>query len=280
MRGVDAFVLHFIEQIPISRFSMKSNRFPVRFRATRDDIGSGVLKIWDNPRAVIRVGEGTPVVRGQSPFSTGTQEHAMSEFPETNPSLILRVRDLGDGASWHDFLAIYEPVVFRMARQRGLQQADAQDVMQTVFLSIAQSIARWTGGPGEPPFRAWLTTIARNAITKALTRRPRDAAAGSTSIVDLLQNHPQREITADEIAAQTRHEIIRWACEQIRLEFSEDIWRIFWLTSIDGVPVAEVARQTGRTPGSIYVARFRVIARLKEKVMEISDLWDVREVTT
>ncbi|MBS0264451.1 MAG: sigma-70 family RNA polymerase sigma factor [Planctomycetes bacterium] len=204
----------------------------------------------------------------------------MPEFPKTNPSLILRVRDLGDGASWHDFLAIYEPVVFRMARQRGLQTADAQDVMQAVFLSISQSIARWTGGPNQPPFRAWLITIARNAITKALSRRPRDVPAGSTSIVELLHAFPQQEITADEIATETRHEIVRRACDQIRVEFSEDIWRIFWVTSIEGVPIAEVARQTGRTPGSIYVARFRVVARLKDKVREISEMWDVREVTT
>ena len=198
----------------------------------------------------------------------------MIEFPETNPSLILRMRDVGDGASWQDFLAIYQPVVFRMARLRGLQDADAQDVMQTVFVSIARSIAGWTGGADQPPFRAWLTTIARNAITKALARRPRDAAAGSTSIVDLLENHPQRDVTADEIAAETRHEMVRWACEQIRLEFSEEIWRIFWKTSVDGVPIAEIARQMERSPGSIYVARFRVITRLKEKVQEVAQLWD------
>jgi RNA polymerase sigma-70 factor (ECF subfamily) len=204
----------------------------------------------------------------------------MSEIPETNKSLILRVRDLGDGASWHDFLAIYQPVVFRMARQRGLQEADAQDVMQTVFLSIARAIDGWVDGPAQPPFRAWLTTIARNAITKALTRRPRDVATGSSSISDLLANQPQREITPEKIALETRHEIVRWACEQIRVEFSEEIWRIFWVTSIDGVPVAKIARETGRSAGSIYVARFRVIARLKEKVSEVSQLWDVREVTT
>lgn len=62
----------------------------------------------------------------------------MSDFPETNHSLIARVQDLGDGASWTEFLGIYQPVVYHMARRRQLQEADAHDVVQQVFLSIAR----------------------------------------------------------------------------------------------------------------------------------------------
>ena len=76
----------------------------------------------------------------------------MPEFPETNHSLIARVKNLADGASWVEFLGIYQPVVFRMARRRGLQDADAQDVIQQVFLSISRSIDGWTAGDDQPPF--------------------------------------------------------------------------------------------------------------------------------
>jgi RNA polymerase sigma-70 factor (ECF subfamily) len=201
----------------------------------------------------------------------------MPEFPETSHSLIARVKDLGDGAAWAEFLGIYQPVVFRMARRRGLQDADAQDVMQQVFLSISKSIEGWTPGDLQPPFRAWLTTIARNAITKALTRRPRDAATGSTSMVELLDAQPDPQATTAEILAEARKELIRWATEQIRSEFSEATWNAFWRTAIEGVPIAEVAKSTGRSAGAVYVARYRVIARLKEKVLEVSQLWDLQE---
>lgn len=123
----------------------------------------------------------------------------MSEFPETNQSLIARVRDSADAAAWAEFLGIYQPVVFRMARRRGLQDADAHDVMQQVFLSISRSIEDWTAGENQPPFRAWLTTVARNAITKALSRRPRDLATGSTSMIELLHSHPEPEATTVEL---------------------------------------------------------------------------------
>ena len=201
----------------------------------------------------------------------------MHEFPDTSHSLIFRVKNPADGAAWTEFLGIYQPVVFGMARRRGLQDADARDVMQQVFLSISKSIEGWIPGDLQPPFRAWLTTIARNAITKALTRRPRDAATGSTSMVELLDAQPDPQETTAEILAEARKELIRWVTEQIRSEFSEATWNVFWRTAIEGVPIAEVAKSTGRSAGAVYVARYRVIARLKEKVLEVSQLWDLQE---
>lgn len=201
----------------------------------------------------------------------------MPEFPETSHSLIARVKDLADGAAWTEFLGIYQPVVYRMARRRGLQDADAHDVMQQVFLSASKSIENWKPGDSQPPFRAWLTTVARNAITKALTRRPRDAATGSTSVVEILDAQPDPQQTTAEIHAEARKELVRWAAEQIRAEFSPAIWNDFWRTAIEGEPILEVAASTGRSTGAVYVARYRVIARLKEKVLEVSQLWDLHE---
>lgn len=201
----------------------------------------------------------------------------MSDFPETNQSLIARVQDLGDGASWAEFLGIYQPVVYRMARRRQLQDADALDVMQKVFLSISRNIEGWEMGENKPPFRAWLTTIASNAITKELARRPRDRATGTTSIAECLESQPDPGVTTNEILAETRQEAIRWATEQIRFEFSPEIWKLFELTSIHSTPIAEVAKRSGRSAGSIYIARFRVITRLKEKIQEVSHHWDLLE---
>lgn len=199
----------------------------------------------------------------------------MDDFPDTQQSLIARVKDLGDGASWAEFLGIYQPIVFRMARRRGMQEADALDVMQQVFLSIARSIENWTPDEGRPPFRAWLSTIAKNAITKALTRRPRDVGAGASSVIDLLHEVPSADAATEELIAEARHEVVRWAAEQLRSEFSDVTWNIFWQTAIEGIPAAEVAKATGRSPGAIYVARYRVLTRLREKVLEVSNHWEL-----
>lgn len=198
----------------------------------------------------------------------------MHHWPETNESLILRVKDPADAASWSDFLAIYRPVVVRMACARGLQHADADDLAQQVFLAVARAIEDWEPDALQPPFRVWLSRITRNAIVNALTRKKPDTAGGSTSVQGLLLELPDRdEETTHQLLEESRREAMRWAADEIRSEFTEVTWAMFWLTSIDGESVAEVARLQNKTPGAVYMARFRVMQRLKEKVLEVSEVW-------
>lgn len=201
----------------------------------------------------------------------------MTEFPETSLSLIARIQEFGDGASWAEFLRIYRPVVYRIARRRGLQDADAQDAVQQVFLSISRSIEGWQGGVSRPPFRAWLTTIARNAILKSLMRQPRDRAAGASSVMEMLHQVPDCEETASAFQLETQRELVLRAAEQVRAEFTTETWTIFWQTAIEGVPIADVAESMGRTAGSIYVARHRILVRLKDAVQAMSQDWGLQE---
>ncbi|MBL8817261.1 MAG: sigma-70 family RNA polymerase sigma factor [Planctomyces sp.] len=198
----------------------------------------------------------------------------MHHWPETNESLILRVKDPADAASWSDFLSIYRPVVVRMACGRGLQHADADDLAQQVFLSVAKAIETWEPDSRQPPFRVWLSRITRNAIVNALTRGKPDAPSGSTSVQEMLRELPERnDETPRQLMEESRREAMRWASDEIRSEFSEVTWAMFWLTSIEGESVAEVARRQSKTPGAVYMARFRVMQRLKEKVLEVSEVW-------
>lgn len=201
----------------------------------------------------------------------------MPEFPETDHSLIDRVKDTTDGASWHEFVGIYQPVVYRLARRRGMQDADAQDVVQQVFASIARSLDRWQAEDDGPPFRAWLTTIARNAVNTALSRRRPDQGSGATSVAEVLEHLPAAQPTDAELLVEARREIVRWAAEQIRSEFSELTWEIFWKTAMQQVPMAEVAKLSGKSIGAIYVTRHRVLSRLKEKIEEVSNHWEPRQ---
>lgn len=80
----------------------------------------------------------------------------------------------------------------------------------------------------QPPFRAWSTTIALNAIAKTLTRRRRDAATRSASMVELLDAHPDPQETTTEILAKARKELIRWVTKRIRFEFSDATWNVLF----------------------------------------------------
>ncbi|MBI3363101.1 MAG: sigma-70 family RNA polymerase sigma factor, partial [Chloroflexi bacterium] len=56
----------------------------------------------------------------------------------------------------------YQPLIFRLTRQRGLQDADAREVTQEVLVSVAGAIGHWQSDPSRGSFRGWLATIARN----------------------------------------------------------------------------------------------------------------------
>lgn len=197
----------------------------------------------------------------------------MSDWPETNESLILRVKDPVDAAAWTAFLEIYRPVVYRMARGRGLQHADAEDLTQQVFLSVAGAIDRWQPGADQPLFRVWLTSIARNAIVNTITRGARDKATGGSSAADLLAEIADGNGgTTQELIRLGQMQAIRWAALKIKHEFSESVWQMFWQTTIEGHDVSDVAESVGRSRGAVYMARYRVTQRMKVKVQEAPDI--------
>ena len=93
----------------------------------------------------------------------------MTEFPQTRSSLIAQVQSPEDREAWDQFVLIYRPVIYRMARRRGMQDADAQDLSQDVLIRISKSIKGWVPQEGVR-FRHWLRKVASNAIVTALTK--------------------------------------------------------------------------------------------------------------
>ena len=110
----------------------------------------------------------------------------MTEFPETRDSLLVRVRSPNNREAWDQFVQIYRPIIYRLARSRGLQDADAQDLAQQVLVSVASAIGTWEKSDEKVRFRHWLRRVARNAIVNALSRRPQDLAVGGSSAQSLL----------------------------------------------------------------------------------------------
>ena len=112
----------------------------------------------------------------------------MPEFPTTRVSLLVRLRDTADQAAWEEFVSIYQPVIFRFARQRGLQQADAHDLAQEVLSAVAQRIPDWQPDQDRARFRTWLSRIASNQTVTMYRRRKPDAARGGTTAVAVLNS--------------------------------------------------------------------------------------------
>jgi RNA polymerase sigma-70 factor (ECF subfamily) len=196
----------------------------------------------------------------------------MSEFPETRTTLIAHVRSPEDREAWQEFVSVYRPVIYRMARNRGMQDADAQDLSQDVLVRVANAIHRWEKSSPEIRFRNWLAKVTKNAIFSALTRTPVDVGAGGTDIQDLLNSCPDaNSAIAAELALEFRREQYHRAAAIVRSDVSIESWRAFELSIVEGMPCEEVAEQIGKSLGAVYAARSRVVRRLRIEIERLEN---------
>lgn len=188
-------------------------------------------------------------------------------LPETRPSLLIRVRDQEDRDAWDEFSEIYRPVIVRMARFKGMQPADCEDLAQQVLLSISKTIHNWQPDPGRAKFSTWVKRIAHNAILNAITRTAPDQATGNGDFDALCEeNQIHSDADSELLRTEYRRSVFQWASNQIRNEFTQETWMSFWRTAVEGMDVDRAAKELGRTRGSVYASRSRVMRRLKQKV--------------
>ena len=189
--------------------------------------------------------------------------------PETRESLLIRVRDPADQTAWHEFVEIYRPIILRLARQKGMQEADAEDIAQQVLVSVAKAVEQRRHDPKRAKFRTWLNRVAQNAILNTLTRGKPDRGSGDSALQAMLNQHQSHSgPDSDLLRLEHRREVFRWAARQVRQEFQQATWEAFWLTAVEGRSVEVVAEELAKNRGAIYAARSRVIRRIQEKVTE------------
>lgn len=183
------------------------------------------------------------------------KDENVPEDEGTSSTLLLSAQN-GDHEAWGRIAAVYEPVLERWLRQFGLGDADTPDIRQEVFVAAFQNLKDFrrqqTGS-----FRKWLKTIARNKVNDGWRKQrlplagpvPEDIADSSESAAELSE---QKRLLFQKIV------------DFCRTEFEDATWQMFKMTAMDGIPADEVAGQLGKTRGAVYIARTRVIAKVRE----------------
>ena len=192
------------------------------------------------------------------------------DLPLTRVSLLVRIRDGKNESAWQEFVKLYGPVIFGFARKRGLQDADAADLMQDVLRSVSSAIGRLDYDRSQGTFRGWLFTITRNKVYNFLSaRRVRPQGSGDTTTNMLLNEQPDTDDGSDAWEMEYQRRVASIAMDHVKSEFQETTWQAFWLTAVDGLLAADASKQTGLSTGAVYVAKSRVLARLKQEVESI-----------
>jgi RNA polymerase sigma-70 factor (ECF subfamily) len=189
----------------------------------------------------------------------------------TRASLLARLRDPQDRAAWQQFVELYGSLVYGFVRQRGLQDADAADLTQEVFLAVAQAAGRWQYDPRQGTFRGWLHGITRNKLAKFLQRRHSvPLGSGDSNAQQRLNEEPSPQTDPEaEWEQEYQQQLFRLAADQVRDHFAPTTWQAFWQTAVEGQAAAAVATKLGLSVGAVYVARSRVLARLTETIQQL-----------
>jgi RNA polymerase sigma-70 factor, ECF subfamily len=195
----------------------------------------------------------------------------IERYELTRASLILRLQDAEDMAAWDEFTGLYGPVVFNVATSRGFQAADAEDLVQEVFMAVASSISNWLQRDDRGSFRAWLLRIARNAAVDMITQKATRSLGRDGSEAQVhLANLPAPSELSSALDLEYERMVFQWAAERAC------IGRGAYLASILAnkhrrISIEAAATQLNTRPGNIYFARSRVMARIKELVAKYKD---------
>lgn len=195
----------------------------------------------------------------------------MRHAPKTRASLILRLRNRDDLDAWQQFTEIYQPLVFRLARRKGFQDSDAADVAQEVLLRVANAVERFDPESSKGSFRGWLFQIARNLMITFLQKdQKRPIAGGPDQLMALVENKADPESLESRLFDdEYERQVFSWATQRIRGSFQANTWDAFWRTAIEQQSAVDVAADLQLSVGAVYIARSRVIKRLRDEVQLI-----------
>ena len=190
----------------------------------------------------------------------------MTISPITRPTLLFRIRDQ---EAWGRFIDLYAPLVYGFLRKRGLQDADSADLTQDVLRQVAAAAQSLEYDAKRGSFRSWLFTVVQNRLTDHWRKEGgREHAAGDSESVLRLNELPQPGCldASAEWEANYERQLFHYAANIVKQDFTPATWQAFWLTAVDGQPGRDVAEKLGLSVAAVYLAKGRVMTRLKDQV--------------
>jgi RNA polymerase sigma-70 factor (ECF subfamily) len=174
-----------------------------------------------------------------------------------------------DPAAWAEFVDWYGRKIYVWCRAWGLQEADAQDVTQDVFLNLSVRMQEFRYDP-RGSFRAWLKTLTHHAWQDHLAKQQRPGrGSGSESTWDRLAAIEAREDLERRLAQAFDQELLKEAAARVQLRVEPRTWSAFRLLAIEGRTGSEVAKRLEMKVATVFVARSKVQRMLHEEVLRL-----------
>lgn len=187
--------------------------------------------------------------------------------PLTSVTLLGRLRQLpADPGAWQEFVDCYGPKIYRWCRHGGLQEADAEDLTQTILLKLLRVMQTFEYDSSQR-FRSWLRAVVHNAwhdLLRALQRAR--VETGTAGQGDRLDTFEARDDLVIRLEAAYDRELLELAAGRVRLRISPVTWDAYRLTAIESQPVGTVAVQLKMKVAAVYKAKNNVQKYLRDEV--------------
>lgn len=211
-----------------------------------------------------------------------TMDEPLSSL-HTRPSLLFKLRDWDDKASWEEFYRLYRNFVYGLAKRGGLTHVEAEEVTQEVFVRVAETIQDFESNPARGTFRGWLAQLTRWRIADKFRARPRDAAGGpSRRSLEMTDATRTIERVADDRTApldaasetEWQKHVLDAALGRLARRVPAKHFQVFDLYSRQGWTVLRVSRELGINPAAVYLISHRLTKQLKAEVAALSSSLD------
>jgi RNA polymerase sigma factor (sigma-70 family) len=173
-----------------------------------------------------------------------------------------------DSAAWAEFVACYSRKIYNWARTWGLQDADAQDVTQSVFVNLTTQLGRFHYDPNRS-FRAWLRAVTRQAWLNYLRKRSKAIQGSGSTLVSPLTTVEARVDLFQRLKDTFDDELLHEAAIRVRLRVEPRTWNAFYLLAVEGLSGAEVAKRLQMKVATVYVARGKVQHMLTKVIKQL-----------
>jgi RNA polymerase sigma-70 factor (ECF subfamily) len=192
---------------------------------------------------------------------------------ETSLSLLARVSTQPQAADWERFTSLYEPLIRGWLRKREVLNHDADDLAQEILTVVVRKVNNFEHNGRTGAFRTWLRTITVNCLRDHWrSRKSKPAGAGGSDMQELISQ------LADPASALSRlwdqeHDryVMQRLLELLESQFEPQTWLAFQRFALENIPAAEVAAELGITSNAVFIAKSRVMARLRQESAGLLD---------
>ena len=192
------------------------------------------------------------------------------ELVRTRASLLDRLKNWSDDKSWQEFFDTYWNLIFSFARQAGLTESEAEDVVQETLISVARNIPTFHYDPAQGSFKTWLLNLTGWRIVDRLRKRDHElktgwSSGGATIPVEDIPNATTTDL--ERSWDDEWHEnILDVAIRRVKSKANAKEYQAFDLCVFKEWPVARVSSVLGVSAERVSRAKYRIKILLAQEV--------------